>query len=110
MQRRLSRNVRYPHDGAVHVDVLAGGHLWMKACADFEEGGDTTSIVDSACGWGGNMGACVYKTETVLFANINKFYSGIGIHILLNLYKKLTKTIDKNKKIDVIVCFVEVFE
>lgn len=38
----------HAHDGAVHVDVLAAGHLGVEAGADFEEGGDAALVLDAA--------------------------------------------------------------
>ena len=43
----------HAHDGAVHVDVLAAGHLGVESGAHFEEACDAPLGADCACGGGG---------------------------------------------------------
>ena len=45
----------HAHDAAVHVDVLAGGHLWMEAGAHFKEGGDASAVADVAGAGSGDV-------------------------------------------------------
>lgn len=45
----------HAHDAAVHVDVLAGGHLGVEAGAYLKEGGDTAAVADVAGAGGGDV-------------------------------------------------------
>ena len=44
----------HAHDGAVHVDVLAAGHLRVESGAHFEEARDAAPCADGAGGGGGH--------------------------------------------------------
>ena len=44
----------HAHDGAVHVDVLAAGHLGVESGAHFEEARDAAPCADGAGGGGGH--------------------------------------------------------
>ena len=44
----------HAHDGAVHVDVLAAGHLGVESGANFEEARDAAPCADGAGGGGGH--------------------------------------------------------
>ena len=44
----------HAHDGAVHVDVLAAGHLGVEPGAHFEEARDAAPCADGAGGGGGH--------------------------------------------------------
>lgn len=46
---------RHAHDAAVHVDVLASGHLGVEAGAYLKEGGYTSAVADVACAGGGDV-------------------------------------------------------
>ena len=52
----LAGNLRaaHAHDGAVHVDVLATGHLGVEPGAHFEEACDAAPCADGAGGGGGH--------------------------------------------------------
>ena len=46
----LARNLRlgHAHDGTVHIDVLATGHLWMETGANLQKGSDTSAGADGS--------------------------------------------------------------
>lgn len=44
----------HAHDGAVHIDVLAAGHLGVESGAHFEEARDAAPCADGAGGGGGH--------------------------------------------------------
>ena len=45
----------HAHNAAIHVDVLAGGHLGVEASADFQKTGDAASILNATSTWGGDV-------------------------------------------------------
>ena len=48
VQLGLDLITRHAEDSAVHEDILPAGHLAMEACANFQEGTNTTVGTDSA--------------------------------------------------------------
>ena len=56
VQLGLDLGAAHAQDSSVHEDILPAGHLAMEACADFEEGANTTMGTDSAGGGAGDAG------------------------------------------------------
>src|SRR5262249_38424468 len=45
---------RHTEDGAIEINVLASGQLWMKSSADLQERCDPSANIRNAAGWFGH--------------------------------------------------------
>ena len=77
----------HAHDGAVHVDVLAAGHLGVESGAHFEEARDAAPCADGASGGGGHATQQLEERALACAVTADDAYDIALFHLEVNVFE-----------------------